>query len=229
MKYIALICARGGSKGLPGKNIKILNGKPLIGWSIEIAKQIAQIKRIIVSTDSLEIAETAKEYGAEVPFIRPDELSKDDSPEWLAWQHALDYLSNHDEVVYDGLISIPTTAPLRAVEDVQNCIKEYEKGDVDAVITVSNSHRNPYFNMVMNDNNGFSSLVNVVQKNITRRQDAPEVFDMTTVAYVVSPDFIRNKNSLFEGRLRSVNIPIERALDIDTLLDFRIAECLVKM
>ena len=92
MRYIALICARGGSKGLPGKNIKLLGGIPLIGRSIQIAKQVSRIDRIIVSTDSEEIAEVAIEYGAEVPFMRPKELAQDDSSEWLVWRHALDFL-----------------------------------------------------------------------------------------------------------------------------------------
>ena len=95
MKYIALICARGGSKGLPGKNIKPLNGTPLIGWSIKIAKKVERISRVIVSTDSEEIAKIAIEYGAEVPFMRPQELALDDSSEWLVWRHAINYLEDH--------------------------------------------------------------------------------------------------------------------------------------
>ena len=92
MNIIAFVFARGGSKGLPGKNIKILNGKPLIAWSIEHAKKVNRIGKVIVSTDSDEIARIAKEYGAEVPFMRPLELATDESPEWLSWQHGLKYL-----------------------------------------------------------------------------------------------------------------------------------------
>ena len=108
MKYIVLICARGGSKGLPGKNIKPLNGIPLIGWSINIAKQIDRVSRIIVSTDSEEIAKVALKYGAEVPFMRPKDLAQDDSPEWLVWRHAIKYVESHEgednqNQVKDGL------------------------------------------------------------------------------------------------------------------------------
>ena len=94
MKYIALICARGGSKTLPRKNVKLLGGIPLIGWSINIAKKIERVSRVIVSTDSEEIEKIALEYGAEVPFIRPQELALDDSPEWLVWRHAINYLES---------------------------------------------------------------------------------------------------------------------------------------
>ena len=124
MRYVALICARGGSKGLPGKNIKLLNGIPLIGWSIMIAKKVNRICRVIVSTDSDEIAQVAKKYGAEVPFIRPSNLAQDDSSEWMAWRHALDYLDNSDSKKIDGLISLPATAPLRSVLDVEKCIEQ---------------------------------------------------------------------------------------------------------
>ena len=225
-RYVALICARSGSKSLPGKNIKPLNGVPLIGWSIKVAKQVERISRVIVSTDSEEIAKVAVEYGAEVPFMRPNELAQDDSPEWLVWKHALDYLKNQNNEI-DGLVVVPTTAPLRSKEDINNCINEFEKGNVDVVITVSNAHRSPYFNMVKTNQNGFSSLVISTKEKITRRQEVPEVFDMTTVAYIVKSKFIKTSNSIFEGKVRSVCIPTERAIDIDTMLDFKIAECLI--
>ena len=227
MKYIVLICARGGSKGLPGKNTKLLNGIPLIGWSINVAKKINRASRIIVSTDSEEIAKIAIKYGAEVPFMRPEELALDNSPEWLVWRHAITYLESHEGEKIDNLVVLPVTAPLRTKEDVNNCINEFEKGGVDSIITVSESKRNPYFNMVINDNNGYSSIVNNNTNGITRRQDAPKVFDMTTVAYIVNSNFIKTSNSIFDGNVRSICIPEERAIDIDTALDFKIAEHLI--
>jgi len=223
LKYVALICARGGSKGLPGKNIKLFNGIPLIAWSIMIAKQEKKISKIIVSTDSEEIALIAKKYGAEVPFLRPKELAKDDSPEWIVWRHSLNYLKSQQYEI-DGLLVLPTTAPLRNLQDINNCLDEYEKGDVDIVITITDSHRNPYFNMVTLDKNRNSSLV-IQQKNkVTTRQGAPEVYDVTTVAYVVKPQFVYDKNGIFDGKVRAVSIPKERAIDIDTQFDFDIAE-----
>jgi len=228
MKYVALICARGGSKGLPGKNIKPLAGIPLIGRSIMIAKKIDRISRIVVSTDSDEIARVAREFGADVPFMRPPRLSQDDSSEWLVWQHALDFLNKDTDESFDGIVSLPPTAPLRNENDVNKCIDEFEKGDADIVITMSIANRNPYFNMVTVNNDGYASVAVPMNKNIFHRQDAPAVFDMTTVAYVASTNFVLKSKGVFDGRVRGVNIPIERAIDIDTLLDFKLAEFFLK-
>jgi CMP-N-acetylneuraminic acid synthetase len=228
MKYIILICARGGSKGLPGKNIKPLSGIPLIGWSINIAKQIKRASRIIVSTDSKEIAKVALEYGAEVPFIRPKELAQDDSPEWLTWRHAIKHIESHEDESIDAIVVLPVTAPLRSIEDINTCMDLFEEGGVDSVITASGASRSPYFNMIVNNGSGYASLVIPPKNKIVRRQDAPEVFDMTTVAYVVDANFVNRRNGIFEGRVKSVVVPQERAIDIDNIIDFKIAECLLK-
>ena len=225
MKAIGFIFARGGSKGLPGKNIRPLAGKPLIAWSIEHALAVDRISRVIVSTDSEEIAVVAREYGAEVPFMRPSHLAQDHSSEWMAWRHALEYLKNSEGVMPDAMVSIPATAPLRLPVDIENCLDEYEKGDVDMVITVTDAHRSPYFNMVKNNGDGTVRLVIPSQAGISRRQDVPIVYDMTTVAYVANPGFVMSHQGMFEGSVRAVNVPAERALDIDTVLDFQIAEC----
>lgn len=229
MKAIAFIFARGGSKGLPGKNIRPLGGKPLIAWPIEHALAVKRIERVIVSTDSEEIAAVARKYGAEVPFIRPAELARDDSPEWLAWRHALNYLLDIDGVLPQAMVSVPTTAPLRLPLDIENCMDEYEKGDVDIVITVSDARRSPYFNMVKTNVDGTVGLVIPPKSAIVRRQDVPTVYDMATVAYVARPEFVMTHKAVFEGRVRAVNVPAERAIDIDTLLDFQVAECLLNV
>lgn len=227
MSVIAFIFARGGSKGLPGKNIRPLGGKPLIAWSIEQALAVKRIDRVIISTDSEDIAEVARKYGAEVPFIRPEQLASDNSPEWLAWRHALTYLIETDGKLPEVMLSLPATAPLRLPIDIENCLDKYLEGDVDMVITVTDAHRSPYFNMVKSNDDGTVGLVIPPPSAIARRQDAPRVFDMTTVAYVVSPEFVMNHNSVFEGRVRAVHVPVGRAIDIDTLLDFQIAESLL--
>ncbi len=229
MKATAFIFARGGSKGLPGKNIRSLGGKPLIAWSIEHAFSVKRIERVIVSTDSVDIVNVAREYGAEVPFIRPSELARDDSPEWLAWRHALNYLLDTEGALPEVMVSVPTTAPLRLPLDIENCLDEYEKGDADIVVTVTDAHRSPYFNMVKAQADGTIGLVIPPQSVIVRRQDAPAVYDMATVAYVVRPEFVMTHNATFEGQVRAVHVPTERAIDIDTLLDFQIAECLLNV
>lgn len=229
MKAIAFIFARGGSKGLPGKNIRSFGGKPLIAWSIEHALAVERIERVIVSTDSEEIAAVARKYGAEVPFIRPPELAQDNSPEWLAWRHALAYILDQDGVMPEVMVSIPATAPLRFPLDIENCLDRYEQGGLDVVITVADAHRSPYFNMVKTNADGTAGIVIPTQSAIVRRQDAPTVYDVTTIAYVARPDFILTHSAIFEGRVGVVHVPIERAIDIDTLLDFQIAECLLKI
>ena len=224
----AFIFARGGSKGLPGKNIKLLAGKPLIAWSIQLALAVSRIGRVIVSTDSEEIADVAREYGAEVPFMRPTELAQDNSPEWLAWRHALDFLLNTEGVLPKAMISLPTTSPLRNIEDIENCLDVYVRDQTDVVITVSEARRSPFFNMVTLDKDGGASLVVSSDKHFIRRQDLPNVYDITTVAYVVRPEFVLSQQGLFSGRVSAVIIPPERAVDIDTPLDFMWAECLIK-
>lgn len=227
MTYTALICARGGSKGVPGKNLRQLAGRPLIAWAISHARATARINRVMVSTDSEEIAKVARDAGADVPFLRPASLAGDTSPEWLVWRHAIEHMRASDGKLPRGLVVIPCTAPLRATEDIDQCIVEFEKPGTDVVITVTDAHRSPYFNMVKREPEGYVSLLIPPPDNIFRRQDAPSVYDMTTVAYVVDPAFVMNNSGLFAGRVRSVHVPPQRALDIDTLLDLRIAEFLM--
>ena len=227
MRAIAFIFARGGSKGLPGKNIRPLIGKPLISWSIEHALAVPGIARVIVSTDSPAIAAVAREYGAEVPFMRPPHLAADDTPEWLAWRHALEFVRTEENRLPDAMVSVPATAPLRDPSDIARCLELFEQGDSDIVVTVSPAHRRPYFNMVKENADGTVGLAIPTLSSVTRRQDAPVVYDMSTVAYVARPDWVLTHNGLFDGRMRAVNVPAERAVDIDTLQDFHFAEFLL--
>jgi N-acylneuraminate cytidylyltransferase len=227
MDTVAFIFARGDSKGLPRKNVRDLCGKPLIAWSILHAQSVKRISRVIVSTDSEEIAEISRKYDAEVPFMRPPELATDLSPEWLSWQHALEYLRKIEGTLPDVMLSLPTTSPLRSQIDIDSGLDLYLKGDADVVISTTEAHRNPYFNMVKGNPDGTVGLVCEDEFIISQRQTAPRVFDMTTVCYVANPQFILESKSIFEGRVKAINIPIERAIDIDTLLDFQIAEYLM--
>ena len=227
LNVIGFIFARGGSKGIPRKNIRPLAGKPLIAYAIETAKQSRYINRVIVSTDDPEIAKIAKVFGADIPFLRPSGLAGDTAPEWLAWRHAIEEVQKETGKIPDVFVSIPPTSPLRDVSDVDRCISCLLENDADIVITVKRADRNPYFNMVTLDKNGYAKVV--IQTGITlcRRQDAPPVYDMTTVAYAARPEFILQEDGMFCGRVRAVEIPPERAIDIDTELDFRFAEFLM--
>ena len=224
---VAFVFARGGSKGLPGKNLRLFAGKPLIAHAIEHALAVSRIDRVIVSTDSPDIASVARDYGAQVPFLRPAELAADDSPEWLSWRHALKFIQEEMGVLPGAMVSVPVTAPLRRPEDIERCLDLYSKGGADVIVTVSQAHRSPYFNMVQRRPDGTVALVVQTSREFARRQDVPAVFDMTTIAYVVDPEFVLSRDSIFQGRVKAVEIPPERAIDIDTLLDFEMAEFLL--
>jgi len=221
MKTFAFIFARGGSKGLKKKNILKLGGLPLLAHSILLAKKIRQIDRVFVSSESREIIEIAEEYGAEI-IIRPKELATDHSNEWLSWQHAIETLRNSG-LKFDIFCSLPPTAPLRSESDVNKCINSFKQGGCDLVLTSTPSSRNPYFNMVSIDHDGFARVV-IDGKDLNRRQDAPEVYDLATVAYVTNPEFIMNTHGIFEGNIKTINIPKQRAVDIDDKIDFLLAE-----
>jgi len=223
---LGAVFARGGSKGIPGKNIKLLNSKPLIAYAIECAKAVKGIDAVIVSTDDAAIADTAKKFGAEVPFMRPAELATDSAPEILAWKHAIETYGKLKGKAVDILVSVPATSPLRTPEDVSQCLDALLDSDADGVIVVSQAHRNPYFNMVKLDDKGWASLV--IPGQAGTRQSAPQVFDVTTVAYAVRADLIRQGKRIFDGKLKVVKVPAERALDIDTPLDWDLAEFLLK-
>ncbi|MEI6321676.1 MAG: acylneuraminate cytidylyltransferase family protein [bacterium] len=227
MRTICFIFARGGSKGIPRKNLQDLGGKPLLAHSIICGLALSDVERVVVSTDDEEIAEVARCYGAEVPFIRPLELAGDTSSEFMAWKHAVGEMTQRTGS-FDWMLSLPATSPLRSSEDVQKCLIEMAAHPLaDAVITVQKAIRNPHFNMVKRDQDGFCRLVCAGQ-GVARRQDTPEVFDVTTVAYLAKTSFVINSGFLFEGNLRCVEIPKERAVDIDDALDLEWARFLLK-
>lgn len=224
---LGLICARGGSKGIPRKNILPLGGKPLIAWSISIGKECGYIDRLVVSTDDEKIAEVAAAYDAEVPFLRPAELAQDNSPEWSVWQHCLYTLKEKDGFRPDYLAVLPPTSPFRSIEDVQNGLKLLHRGDADIIITVTRASRNPYFNMVELDDRGFAQLSKKPHDSVIRRQDAPIVYDMTTVLYAAQSSYVTKSKGTFQGRVLPLVVPGIRAVDIDTEMDLAFAEFLL--
>ncbi|MEQ4676701.1 acylneuraminate cytidylyltransferase family protein [Providencia vermicola] len=225
MKNFAFIFARGGSKGLPHKNIKLLAGKPLLQYSIDIAKNASSIDKIFVSTDDEDIAKIAKLNGA-IVIPRPKELASDTSPEWLSWRHAIDWVEKYYGQ-FDGFVSLPATSPLRSIQDVEDAIAKRENEQADICISVTPSSRSPYFNMVKKTANGFVEIVNPPNDEVNRRQDAPSVFDITTVVYATTPKFVQNNYGLFSGQVTCIEIPKDRAVDIDDIYDFRLAEAII--
>ena len=220
---VALICARGGSKGLPRKNVRPFVGKPLIAHSIEMALNSNFIADVVVSTDDEEIARVAKIYGASVPFMRPANLSGDSAQEWHVWQHALSWLSDQGRDI-EALVVLPPTAPLRSLDDVNGAIEMFLQKKCDGVVCGTDAHRNPFFNMVTTDDEQRCTLAMSGAARFTRRQDAPTFYDLTTVCYVMSPDYIKHHQHLFDGDIRMFHVPVERSVDIDTIFDFELAE-----
>lgn len=218
----AFIFARGGSKGIKRKNLALFNEHPLIAQSILMAQQLSCVEKVYVSTDSDEIAHVSKNYGASI-IKRPSELASDTSPEWLSWQHAIKK-SLELEGEFDRFISLPTTSPLRKKSDVEKCLDALND-DIDIVITATESKRNPWFNMVQVDNFGRTKLI-CQDNSFSRRQDAPSCFDITTVAYVSTPNFILKNERIWEGSVCTIKIPPERAIDIDTQIDLEFARFL---
>lgn len=224
---LGCIFARGGSKGLPGKNIRRLCGRPLIAHAISTALQTRFLERVIVSTDDVQIAAVARHYGGQIPFMRPAELASDTAPERLAWRHAIESMEQLEGRRIDVLVSIPATCPLRSVMDVDRCVERLLQSDADIVVTAAEATSNPYFNMITLDKDEIAHIAVKPPANVTRRQDAPTVYDLTAVAYAARRDAIFSMDSYFQGRVRAVIVPKERAIDIDTEFDFQLAEFLM--
>lgn len=222
-RTFAFIFARGGSKGLPGKNIKELGGIPLLAHGIRLANAMDRVERVFVSTDDAQIAAVARQHGAEI-IDRPAALATDTASEWMAWRHAIEHVRSR-ALDFDTFLSLPATSPLRNAQDIDNCLDALD-ANTDVVITVTPATRSPYFNMVSTDSAGLAHVV-LGTAEFKRRQDVPTVYDITTVAYVARPDFILSQERLFAGRVRPVVVPKERAVDIDDEYDFKVAQALL--
>jgi N-acylneuraminate cytidylyltransferase len=225
--YTAFVFARGGSKGVPGKNLRDVAGKSLLQRAIESSLATPEIGRVIVSTDSDEIAEEATRFGAEVPFIRPADLATDESPELYAWRHALLEIQKFEGALPENLVSVPTTAPLRFPSDISGCIQVFEQKDADVVLVTTKAGPNPYFNMVQIIEDQPIKVPMLGSAGSTRRQDAPVIHEITTVAYVAKSSYVLSCENLFQGKVNHFEIPRERAIDVDTEIDLKMAELLL--
>jgi len=225
LKYPAFIFARGGSKGLPRKNVRLFNGRPLICYSIQTALECPSIECVYVSTDDEEIAEVAGKEGAEV-IVRPKELCSDTSPEIPSWKHAIELLKAGGKTLVK-FISLPATSPLRNVSDVETAIEKHTVTNADLCVAITKSSKSPYFSMVSLAQDSRVELL-LSGSSAARRQDAPSSYDLTTVVYVATPGYVEGCSSLFEGYVVGVEVPKERSIDIDDIFDFRFAETLMK-
>ncbi len=222
---IITICARGGSMGVPGKNIRLLCGKPLIGWTIEQALASGVADEVFVSTDSEEIARVARSFGAQVPFLRPAELATSTAGKLPVIQHLVEWVEAQSGAV-SSIVDLDPTSPLRNITDIQTCFRMLDE-TTDVVITGYLADKNPYFNMVELKANGFYERVCQPDKEVFGRQSAPEVFAMNASIYAW------HRRSLSSSLWNSPNIrlhimPRERSIDIDHEIDFDLVALLMK-
>jgi N-acylneuraminate cytidylyltransferase len=227
MKIYAGIFARGGSKGVKRKNIRTLNERPLISYSIHSALQNKFIDYLFVSTEDKEIAKISESLGANIPFIRPEELASDNAAMWPTYKHAMEFFKERNDLP-DILIDLPCTSPMRNDKDINDCLSKIIEDEFDAVITITHAKRHPMFNMITIDDDEFARLMSSPKDDIKRRQDTPSAYDITTVAYAFKTEYILKSNSLFEGKVGAIIVPEDRALDIDSEFDFKIAKLLME-
>lgn len=224
MKPLVIIPARGGSKGIPHKNIKLLGGKPLICRAIDNARSVAPDTDICVSTDDSEIIQVVEDYGLKVPFIRPTELAADNSGTYEVLLHALSFYEQQGRT-YDTIILLQPTSPFRRDEDISEALKLYSP-DIDIVVSVTEARANPYYNCFETDSDGFLHVSKGDGKYI-RRQDAPKAWEYNGAIYIINPQSLKRKSLGEFKRRRMYEMDELHSLDLDTPLDWRIAELLI--
>jgi N-acylneuraminate cytidylyltransferase len=213
---LAIIPARGGSKGVPRKNIREVAGKPLIAWTIEEAKKSKYIDRLILSSDDAEIIEVAKAWGCEAPFVRPAGLAQDETPGIDPVLHALDMLPGYEVVVL-----LQTTSPLRCAADIDGCIEQCIASKANACVTVTQAEQSPYW-MYMLGNDGAMQPLIKTDESYARRQDLPKAYILNGAVYVAKSEWLRRHKTFVSDETRGFVMPQERSLDIDTELDLQI-------
>lgn len=221
MKTLYVIPARGGSKGIPHKNIRPLAGKPLIGYSVDVAQQLADDADICVTTDDPAIAAVVEAMGLKVPFLRPAELATDKSGTYEVLLHALDFYEQRG-IHYDCLVLLQPTSPLRTADDVRRAMALYSD-DIDMVVTVKEAASNPYYNCYETDADGYLTI-SKGDGSFTRRQDAPKVWEYNGAVYVINTASLRRCPLGQFRRRRMSEMDAARSVDLDTELDWLVAE-----
>lgn len=221
MNTFALITARGGSKGIPRKNIKAIAGKPLICWTIEAALRSSLLNAVVVSTDDLEIAELARQAGAQVPFMRPAELAQDQTPGLDPVLHALDQLPQ-----YDSVLLLQPTSPLRTTDDIDGCLNLVMREKAQSVVSVSETETHPYWTYRLNADQTMVRLLDVAP--VARRQDLPAFFSLNGAMYFAEANWLRNSRSFVGAETLAYVMSKEHSVDLDTPLDWKFAELLLK-
>ena len=223
MKILCTICARAGSKGVANKNLRLINGLPLIAYSLQQAVETKLFSQIAVSSDSSEIRTTAMAHGATFVVDRPTQMASDTAPKLPAIRHCVE-TTEKEFGQFDIIIDLDATAPLRIAADIIGSLELLTATNADNVITGTPAHRSPYFNLVEQDENGIVQLSKPLKDAVTRRQDSPKCFDMNASIYVWRRDALLSNPSLFASNTRLFEMPRERSLDIDSQADFEMVE-----
>lgn len=227
MNKLCTICMRGGSRGVPNKNLRELCGKPLMAYTIEQALLSKLFEHVVVSTDSETIAEIAKSYGAETWFLRSAEFATDEVSKLPAIRHAFQEAEKHFSLQFDVLVDLDATSPLRNVEDITDAYQQFVDEDAGILITACPSRKNPYFNMV-EIIKGKVRTVKQINEAVVRRQDAPVVYDMNASIYIWNRQAILENDTLFTDKTSLYVMPEERSVDIDTELDWEFVEYMIE-
>ena len=222
------ICIRGGSKGVPKKNIKMLNGHPLLYYTIDCANHSSLLDDLVVSSDDDEMLAIAQQLGAEKIIKRPYHLASDTSSKWDVFIHLVEEYEASTGKTVDYLVDLDVTVPLRKPEHIEGAIQMMLDNDVDVVITGYEPERNPYFNMMELTDGKYATMVKKSDKPIVRRQDAPVVFSLTPAVYVVKKEALYQFKHWSEARCMIYEIPRQNAVDIDTEFDFKLVEFLMQ-
>lgn len=225
MKFLVIIPARGGSKGIPHKNIKPLNGKPLIHYTIDVARGVADDADICVSTDDPEIIKCVEDYGLKVPFVRPAELATDTAGTYEVLLHALDFYEKQGRH-YDAVLLLQNTSPFRTTEQVKEALKLY-RDDVDMVVSVKECAANPYYCVFEENEEGYLHVCKG-EGNIIRRQDAPKVYEYNGAIYIMNAEKLKTTHMhKMQKRVKYV-MDDRSSFDLDTMWDWQMAEMMVK-
>jgi len=226
-EIIGLISARGGSKGIPGKNMKHLGGESLIARTIRVAKEANLLDRIVVSTDDQRIADEAVNAGAEVPFVRPAEISDDKTGHWPVWQHAVRAIEKSLGIDVGAIVELQPTVPFREASDIDGAIELLDSSGADSVISMTECRKHPAFAVVKK----FGSEIKLYDPDdvdqMVTRQDDDGVFDLNGAIYAHRRNHLMSHQHRFDGVVAGYMMPVERSWDIDTQLDFDIAEFLL--
>jgi CMP-N,N'-diacetyllegionaminic acid synthase len=226
-RIVGLITARGGSKAIPRKNISSLAGKPLIAWTIQAAQQSLALERVIVSTDDEEIAQVAREWGAEVPFMRPSELARDDSPHHDVMVHALRWLESQSAAPPDYLMLLQPTSPLRTAEDIDGAIALAAEKNADTVVSVSAVHHHPYLTKQIAPDGRLLDFV-ARPEGYLPRQVLPPVYALNGAIYLVRRSVLLERDDWYTEDTYAYIMPAERSIDINSPWDLHLTELILR-